>query len=77
MKGVSSESAWLAWAILAVMINAFWIGYDIWASKTNHYTMTHEMQNWLHGALSGPLCFGILMFVVGAFLYHMLIRAAG
>ncbi len=71
----SSESAWLAWLILAIGINVYWIGYDIWASKTNHFTMTHEMRNWLQGTLSGPLTFGVLCFVMGAFLWHMLTRA--
>ena len=72
----SSESAWLAWLILLVGVNVYWIGYDLWAHYTNHYTMTKQMQNWLHGAVSGPLIFGFLGFIVLAFYYHMLQRAA-
>lgn len=76
MKGVDSTSAWLAWLILVVIINAYWIGYDLWAGATNHYSMTHQMQNWLHGKVSGPICMGILVGIVGAFFWHMLVRAA-
>lgn len=71
MKGADSESAWLAWLILFILVNAYWIGYDVWAGRTHHFSMTHEMRNWLTGQLSGPLCAGILAFVVFAFLYHM------
>lgn len=75
-KGVSSESAWLAWLILFLSVNAYWIGYDLWAKQTGHYTMTHQMKDWLQGSVSGPLIFGLLTFIVAAFFFHMLVKAS-
>lgn len=72
----SSESAWLAWLILLFAVNGYWITYDLWAWRTRHYTMTKQMQDWLHGPVSGPLIFGFLVFIVAAFFYHMLVKAA-
>lgn len=66
-----------AWIGLVVLINAYWISYDVWASKTNHPTMTSQMHRYLLGHISGPIVFGILCFVVGAFMYHMLTHLAG
>lgn len=76
MKGADSTSAWLAWLGLAIVINIWWISYDLWAWRTDHYTMTKQMRDWLHGPVSGPLIFGLLCFIVAAFMWHMLVRAA-
>jgi hypothetical protein len=38
--------------------------------------MTGQMQNWLHDPIAGPLIFGFLLMVIGAFFWHMLVRAS-
>lgn len=76
MNWLNRESASFAWLVLFVLINVYWISYDLWAGRTGHFSMTHQMRDWLHEQLAGPLIFGLLTFVVGAFFYHMLVRAS-
>lgn len=76
MNWVNKESAALAWLVLFVLINVYWIGYDLWAHFSGHKAMTTQMRDWLHETLAGPLIFGLLGFVVCAFYYHMLVKAS-
>jgi hypothetical protein len=73
---MSRDSAAFAWLGIFVLINLYWISYDMWAWRTKHRTMTGQMQNWLHAPVAGPLIFGFLLMIVGAFFYHMLVKAA-
>lgn len=74
---MNKDSAAWAWLILVVLINAYWILYDFaYAKRTKNLTMTAQFQRWLHEPVAGPLIFGATVFVVGAFMYHMLVKAA-
>lgn len=67
--------AW-AWVVLVLVINAYWLIYDfVLCPRYGWKTMTHQFQTWLHAPVAGPLMFGATMFVIGAFLWHMLVRA--
>lgn len=76
MRWVSRESAALAWLILFVLVNAYWISYDIWAHLSGHKLMTTQFRDWLHEPVAGPLIMGVCGFIVFAFFYHMLVRAS-
>lgn len=75
MNWANRESAALAWLVLFVGINVYWIGYDIWAHYTAHKAMTTQFRDWLHETLAGPLIMGACGFVVFAFFFHMLVQA--
>ena len=76
MDWVSRESAAFAWLILFIGINVYWISYDIWAHYTGHKAMTTQFRDWLQEPLAGPLIMGVCGFVVFAFFFHMLVKAA-
>lgn len=68
--------AW-AWAALVVLINAYWIVYDfVLCPIFGWKTMTDQFQTWLHAPVMGPVIFGLCLFVIGAFAFHMLVRAS-
>lgn len=67
----------IAWVILVLVINAYWIIYDFAIAKPLGWkTMTTQFQDWLHAPVAGPIVFGVMMFVIGAFCWHMLVKAA-
>ena len=62
----------IAWVVLILLVNAFWIGFDLWARKHNHEYMTTEFREGLRNTLWGPVIMGLCAFTVAAFLVHML-----
>jgi len=61
-----------AWLGLIVLVNAYWIGFDLWARSHNHEYMTTEFREALNDPLWGPVVLGLCAFTVVAFLVHML-----
>lgn len=74
MNFVNRESAAFAWLVLFVLVNAYWIAYDLWAGATGHRAMTTQFRMWLHETLAGPLIAGVWVGVFVAFTYHFLVR---
>lgn len=64
------NSAAIAWIGVAVIINAWWIGYDLWAHFTGHWTMTRQMHDWLFNATVGPFFWASWAFVFVLALMH-------
>ena len=66
----SNVGVW-AWVILIIGVNAYWIGFDLWARANNHEYMTTEFREGINNQLFGPLILGLVAFTVVAFLVHM------
>ena len=62
--------AW-AWLILVLGVNAYWIGFDLWARAHNHEYLTTEFREAMNNQLWGPLLMGAVAFTIAAFLTHM------
>lgn len=60
-----------AWIGLIILVNAYWIGFDLWARANNHEYMTTEFREGLHNPLWGPIIMGLVAFTVTAFIVHM------
>lgn len=67
-----SNAPLIAWVGLIILVNIYWIGYDVWARLSNKEYMTTEFKEGLHNTLYGPLIMGLVAFTVIAFLTHML-----
>ena len=66
----SNVGVW-AWVILIIGVNAYWIGFDLWARANNHEYMTTELREGINNPVLGPLVLGLIAFTVVAFLAHM------
>ena len=66
----SNVGVW-AWVILIIGVNAYWIGFDLWARANNHEYLTTEFREGINNQLFGPLILGLVAFTVTAFLVHM------
>ena len=66
----SNIGVW-AWVILIVLVNAYWIGFDLWARVNQHEYMTTEFREGMANPLWGPLILGLVAFTVAAFITHM------
>ena len=60
-----------AWLILILWVNAYWIGFDVWADRHNHEYLTTEFREALHNPLWGPIVMGLVAFTIAAFIVHM------
>jgi hypothetical protein len=67
---------WL-WVALIVLINAFWIGCDLWLRAHNHEFLTTEFKEGLRNTYYGPLILFLLCGSVGAFVWHMFTSPRG
>lgn len=61
---------WL-WVALIVIINATWIGMDLWLRAKHHEYLTTEFREGLRNPLWGPIITGLIAFTVAAFVTHM------
>ena len=75
MNWVSRESAAFAWLILFVLVNVYWITYDLWAHYTGHKAMTTQFRDWLHEPIAGPVIAGLWAGIFIAFTFHFLVKA--
>lgn len=75
MRWLNRESAALAWLVLFVLVNAYWISYDVWAHSTGHRMMTTQFRDWLHETVAGPLIAGLWVGIFVAFTFHFLYKA--
>lgn len=74
MRGVSGDSAILAWVGIVVFITAYVVAYDLWAHYSGHLTMTTQFRDWLQGPIMGPVIFGLWVAVPVSLTYHFLIK---
>ena len=74
MSYLNRESAAFAWFGLAILVNAYWIGYDLWAHYTGHKAMTTQFRLWLHETVVGPIIAGLWVGVFVAFTFHFVVR---
>lgn len=74
MRWISRESAALAWLVLLVAVNVYWIAYDLWAGATGHKAMTTQFRDWLHETIAGPVIAGLWIGLFVAFTFHFLVR---
>lgn len=66
----SPVGVWL-WLALVVIVNALWIGMDLWLHSRGHEYLTTEFREGLRNELWGPvLCF-VTFGSVAAFVWHM------
>ena len=75
MRWVSRESAVLAWLGLFVLVNAYWVVYDLWAHSTGHLMMTTQVRRWVHETVAGPGIAGLWVGIFIAFSYHFLVTS--
>lgn len=75
MKWISEESAALAWLVLFVLVNVYWIVYDLWAVRTGHRMMTTQFRDWLHETVAGPLLAALWVGIFVGFTFHFLYKA--
>lgn len=74
MKGIGGDSAVLAWIGIAVGIFLYVLAFDLWASATNHLTMTAQFRRWLTEPVMGPVIFALWIAVPVGLTFHFLIR---
>ena len=66
------EAPDIAWIILPLVINAYWMVYDfVLAPLFNWTSMTDRFRYYLHESVIGPILFGFMMMVIGTWLYHL------
>lgn len=66
----SNAGVWL-WLVLIVVVNALWVGMDVWLYRNGHELLTTEFREGLAHPLYGPvLCF-LTAGSVAAFFSHM------
>lgn len=75
MNWVNRESAALAWAGLFLLVNAYWISYDLWANATGHLMMTTQFRRWLHETVAGPVIAAVWVGLFVGFSFHFLYQA--
>jgi hypothetical protein len=73
----SSNSPAVSWIALAIFINAWWIAYDVWAVHTKHWTMTHQMHDWLMSKNVGPWMYAAWAFVFILAMTHFIMAHYG
>lgn len=66
----SPVGVWL-WLALIVLVNAEWIGMDLWLRAHGHEYLTTEFKEGLSHPLYGPLLCFLVAGTVAAFVWHM------
>ncbi len=65
------------WLAFIVIVNALWIGMDLWLKAHHHEFLTVEFREGLRNQLWGPvLCF-LIAGTVAAFIWHMFSNGSG
>jgi hypothetical protein len=70
MTDESNIGVW-AWIGLIILINVYWIGWDLWLPRHGHEFLTTEFKEGLKNPLYGALIAFTLGGTVFAFLWHM------
>lgn len=60
------------WLALIVVVNALWIGMDLWLHAHGHEMLTDEFREGLKSPWFGPLLAFLVAGTVAAFTWHML-----
>jgi len=68
----SPVGVWL-WLVLLVVVNALWVGMDLWLHRNGHEFLTTEFREGLKNPVWGPLLAGATAATVAAFVWHMFI----
>lgn len=71
---ISGESAALAWGVLAVLVAAYVVAYDLWAHYTGHRTMTAGFHDALLSPVLGPIIVGLWVGLFIGLTFHFVIR---
>ena len=58
------------WLVLIVVVNALWIGMDLWLRAHHHEFLTTEFREGLKNPLLGPLLAFLTAGTVAAFVWH-------
>lgn len=66
----SSIGVWL-WLVLIVVVNALWIGMDVWLRRHGHEYLTTEFREGLKNEVLGPFIAGATALTIVAFCVHM------
>lgn len=66
----SSIGVWL-WLVLIIVVNATWIGMDLWLNYRRHEVLTQEFREGLKSTFYGPLLVFLTVGSIAAFLWHM------
>jgi len=71
MTDESSIGIWF-WLVLILVVNALWIGMDVWLYRNGHEMLTTEFREGLQHPAWGPLLAFLTAGTVAAFAWHML-----
>lgn len=63
--------AWF-WLVMAVEINVTWIGYDLWAIRGHHNTLSRQMHDWFYSPTIGPWIYATIAFILVLAFTHFL-----
>jgi cobalamin synthase len=61
------------WLVLIVVVNALWIGMDLWLYHHHHEMLTTEFREGLRREVWGPLLCFLTAGTVAAFCWHMFV----
>jgi hypothetical protein len=64
-----ASPAW-AWLYLVIIVNALWIGYDVWAKTHRHNTLSRQMHDWIFSPGIGPFIIAGMAFVFVLLIMH-------
>lgn len=71
MTDETNVGAWL-WLVLLAVVNATWIGMDLWLRAHHHEYLTTEFKEGLRsGGVWGPLQAFLTFGTIAAFVWHM------
>lgn len=68
-----NSAAW-AWVVLIVSIVLYVVGYDVWATVSNHQTMSGEFHNLMQHQILGPALVALWVGASTGLIYHFLIN---
>lgn len=74
MKWLSQDSALLAWIGIALTIFLYVLAYDVWATVTDHKTMTGQFRDWLLAPVGGPVIAGLWIGIFVGLTFHFLVK---
>ena len=60
------------WFVLLFVVNALWVGMDLWLHAHHHEWLTTEFKEGLKNQLVGPILAFVTAGTVAAFVWHML-----
>lgn len=74
MKLADPDSAAWSWLILALLVLAYVVAYDLWAWRSGNLTLSRQMTRWIFDPVVGPFIVAAWVAVFVGLMWHFLVR---